>query len=123
MKQRIQLGKKGETLVAQYLAQQGFSIKEINFSLRCGEIDIIAFKDKTLAFVEVKVRTTAYFHISEVVNYAKQKKIIQTARNYIAQHQCIDMNFRFDVALIEAQDQDFAITYIPNAFAPGDEYA
>lgn len=120
---RTQLGKKGEQLVAQYLADKGFVIKEINFARRCGEIDIIAQRNEVLAFVEVKVRSTMYFNISEVVNYSKQRKIIKTAKSYIAQHHLADLVFRFDIALLEAQGADFTITYIPNAFAPRDNYA
>lgn len=119
---RIQLGKKGEELVAQYLAEHGFYILERNYTQRCGEIDLIARKGEVLAFVEVKMRRHAYFNLSEVVNFAKQRKIIQTALHYIARHHMADMVYRFDVALLEPQQQDYHITYIPNAFTASEEF-
>lgn len=114
--QRIQLGKKGEGLVADYLKKQGYVIKAMNYSQRLGEIDIIAQKNEIMAFVEVKTRNNFYFNVSEVIVPAKQRKIIQTARHYIAENNIYDVVIRFDAALLEMRSDDIAITYIPNAF-------
>lgn len=122
--QRLQLGKKGEQLVTHYLKNQGYTICATNFSLRCGEIDIIAEKQNVRAFVEVKLRRTNYFATSQVVTPAKQKKIIQTARRYNCEQALggkieKDFIFRFDIALVEpTSGDDYHITYLPNAFAP-----
>ena len=112
----IDLGKKGEQLVAHYLKKDGFEILAMNYTRRCGEIDIIARKNEVLAFVEVKVRSYAYFNISEVIVPAKQNKIIRTALSYIAEQRFEDMVYRFDVALLEQKNHDFEVTYMPNAF-------
>lgn len=114
--EHIILGKKGEELVAHYLKKEGFTILAMNYSRRSGEIDIIAQKKEVLAFVEVKVRTYAYFNISEVIVPAKQNKIIKTALAYIAEQGFEDTVYRFDVALLEPVGNDFSITYMPNAF-------
>lgn len=116
---RLQLGKKGEQLVAEYLKKQGYIICCINYRQRCGEIDIIAEKQEVRAFVEVKLRSTNYFATSQVVTPAKQRKIALTARYYNSlrpanQEQIV----RFDVALLEPHGDDYNITYIPNAFVP-----
>ena len=111
-----ELGFKGETLVANYLKKQGFTIRALNYRQRYGEIDIIAIKDEVLVFVEVKLRQADLFHLSEVVSPSKQRKIIMTAQRYIVEHNMHETVQRFDIALLHAQGGDYAITYIPNAF-------
>jgi putative endonuclease len=121
--EKISLGKKGEELVALYLKKQGYTICACNYTKRCGEIDIIAQKDHVRAFVEVKLRQSHYFTLSEVVTPAKQRKIITTARFYNSQiDDTIDMIYRFDIALVEHNGKDYDITYIPNAFTQGSEW-
>lgn len=117
---KIILGKKGEELVALHLEQQGFNICHFNYSCRAGEIDIIAEKGNVRAFIEVKLRRSHYFALSEVVTPAKQRKIITTARLYNSQQRTsADYVYRFDVALVEHNGHDYDITYIPNAFTQG----
>jgi len=114
---QIELGKKGELLVTQYLKKQGYTILTTNYSVRGGEIDIVAQKQHVLAFVEVKMRSNVYFNISEVVTPSKQRKIILAARMYAARYYtAIERVYRFDVALVEPQDHDYTILYIPDAF-------
>lgn len=51
-------GSKAEKLVAEELAGQGFKILDINWKRPHAEIDIVAFKDKAIYFVEVKYRSS-----------------------------------------------------------------
>ena len=57
----MKLGNQGETCAAEYLKNKGYRIVERNFRCSFGEIDIIAIKDKTLCFIEVKTRQSAEF--------------------------------------------------------------
>jgi putative endonuclease len=50
------LGRRGEQAAAEHLARRGFRILQRNYRTRWGEIDIIAFDGRTLAFCEVKSR-------------------------------------------------------------------
>lgn len=111
-----EFGKTGEQFVADYLVKQGFIIKAMNYRLRCGEIDVIAYKKPVMAFVEVKTRTYDYFHLSEVVSQTKQRKIIKTALWYASQHALTENVLRFDVALLQLQGNNYTVTYIENAF-------
>lgn len=122
MTEKISLGKKGEQLVAHYLQQQGFTIRELNLRYRCGEIDIIAEKDEVRSFIEVKLRQSHYFALSEVITPSKQRKIVTTARLYNSKHHDACVIYRFDVALVEPNGDDYTITYIPNAFTQGAEW-
>ena len=53
---RQRLGQIGEQLAAEHLTRRGFSIVERNYRTRWGELDIVAFDGRTLAFCEVKTR-------------------------------------------------------------------
>ena len=54
--QRPELGRLGEQLAAEHLIRRGFQIVERNYRTRWGELDIVAFDGRTLAFCEVKAR-------------------------------------------------------------------
>jgi len=53
---RRHLGQLGEQLAAEHLVRRGFEIFERNFRTRWGELDIVAFDGRVLAFCEVKTR-------------------------------------------------------------------
>lgn len=50
----LETGKKGEEIAQKWLKSKGFSILECNYWKKWGELDIIAKKDTTMHFVEVK---------------------------------------------------------------------
>jgi putative endonuclease len=54
--ERHRLGHLGEQLAAEHLVRRGFEIVERNYRTRWGELDIVAFDGRTLAFCEVKTR-------------------------------------------------------------------
>ena len=53
---RPHLGRLGEQLAAEHLIRRGFQIVDRNYRTRWGELDIVAYYGKTLAFCEVKAR-------------------------------------------------------------------
>jgi putative endonuclease len=53
---RHRLGRLGEQLAAEHLSRRGFEILQRNYRTRWGELDIVAFDGRTLAFCEVKTR-------------------------------------------------------------------
>lgn len=109
-------GDYGEKLSARELIKKGYIIKERNYHSRYGEIDIIAEKEDTVVFVEVKLRTdTKYGLPCEAVDLRKQKKITATAKYYIQKNNLDNKNFRFDVIEIIMKDKVF-MRHIENAF-------
>ena len=113
---RKSFGNQAECFVATHLQKEGYKILERNYRKRFGEIDIIAQKGECIAFIEVKARKMEYFNLSQVVSYSKQQKIIKTARYYCAQKKIVDRVLRFDVALVLHIQEEYDLTYIPNAF-------
>lgn len=116
MQANKKLGNKGEALVAAWLEQRGVTILARNYRTNLGEVDLIVSKNETIAFVEVKTRSTAYFAISQTVTLSKQKKIIKAAHSFILKNNIRNKILRFDVATILCQQGSCRINYIPNAF-------
>ncbi|HIT72241.1 YraN family protein [Tyzzerella sp. An114] len=111
------IGSFGEDVTERQLLKKGYEILKRNFRKKCGEIDIIAKKDDTIAFVEVKTRINPVMGLPrEAVDIRKQKHIKDTAMLYISENQFYDTNFRFDVAEVMILDKNVYFNYIENAF-------
>lgn len=76
-------GKRGEDLAASYVEKQGYKILDRNFRIRGGEIDIVAIDGDTLAFIEVKTRSSQEFGSPlEAITPWKLRALIKTAQFY-----------------------------------------
>lgn len=112
------LGNQGELFVSDHLQKLGFIICKMNYRKFFGEIDIIAHKKELYIFVEVKTRTSStVVPLEHLISISKQQKIIKTAQTFIAEQQLgHHIVYRFDVALLKPDQNNFLMTYIPNAF-------
>lgn len=95
------LGNFGEREAVKYLRRQGYKILKRNFVASGNEIDIIAQKSDTIAFVEVKTRTEGSGGRYEPrpaasVTPEKQRKIIKVA-SFFNGYNPNDKKLRFDV--------------------------
>ena len=108
------LGIQGETLAKEHLEKLGYKIVATNYKNKIGEIDIIAYDNSTLVFVEVKCRQSIKFgYPREAVNFYKQNKIRSVAVGYLKYKGLYEkVNVRFDVIDIVGEN----ITHIKNAF-------
>jgi putative endonuclease len=84
-------GNFAENIAADFLQKAGYKIiarnYAINTNFKGGEIDIIAQKNDTIHFVEVKSRDTDLFGLGrEAVNFKKQKTIRRLATHYLVTH-------------------------------------
>jgi putative endonuclease len=79
------LGRLGEGLAKQYLVSHGYDVLSMNFACKIGEVDIIALKECTMAFVEVKTRTAKPLGPPlEAVDYRKQRRLKRIAQYYMS---------------------------------------
>lgn len=75
----------GEEIASSMLAKKGYRIVQRNFTVRGGEIDIIALKNGRLIFVEVKTRWNEKFGTGlESIDTRKQRRILQAAYEFIS---------------------------------------
>ena len=109
------IGKIGENIACKYLIKHGFTLLEQNYTKKWGEIDIIAQKDETIHFVEVKsmsqhlAKDTAqnesigsqnFFRPEENVHPWKQKRLRRTIETYLIHKRIGNTQWQFDVLLV-----------------------
>lgn len=124
---RVSRGAAGEVMAARYLRKKGYMLIAANYRTRFGEIDIIAADKKYIAFVEVKLRSGAAIYTpEEAVTPLKQQKIVKAAMQYLQMHPS-DLQPRFDVIAIVADDRDpmkaRSLEHLKAAFDVGGMYA
>ena len=110
-------GYMGEQAVCEELIRKGYNILERNFTVKGGEIDIIACNDEFIVFVEVKTRSkNSLVSAFEAVTASKKKFIVRTASAYSCKYP-LKYQPRFDVAeVIIINNKISEINYIENAF-------
>lgn len=82
---RRRLGATGEQLAADHLQRLGLQILDRNYRTRYGELDIVAYDDEVLIFVEVKTRV-AYARGGdplESLHTRKQNQVRAMARSWL----------------------------------------
>jgi len=99
-------GVRGETYAYWYLRRHGYVFVARNYMPRGikGEIDLVGYDGKTLAFVEVRTRTvrdalTALPELS--VTTDKQRTVVRTAQHFLAERHVGNCPCRFDVLAID----------------------
>ncbi|KFO67716.1 hypothetical protein ER57_09055 [Smithella sp. SCADC] len=114
---KIQTGKDGEKIAADFLKKNGYRIIEANFRCAIGEIDIIAREKDSLVFIEVKTRKSRELGFPEqAVGIKKQKKMSQLALWYLQKKNMNNAASRFDVLAITMLPAGNEIKLIKNAF-------
>jgi putative endonuclease len=115
--QKKELGKKGEEIAIRFLKKKGYRILEKNYVCKMGEMDIIAREKDTLAFIEVKTRTTTEFGPPQLaVTSSKQRQLSKVALNYLKEKKLEDVKARFDVVAILLVQKGEEIELIKDAF-------
>jgi putative endonuclease len=105
------IGEAGEKLAARFLIKNGYRLVLANFKVPVGrnsrgapvsgEIDLIAFDEETLCFIEVKTRSSDEFAAPvAAVDARKQRQITRTARMYRKIFRLGAIKYRYDVVSI-----------------------
>ncbi len=101
MATKTQLGRYGEQLAVQLLADAGYRILARNWRCQQGEIDIVAADGATLVVCEVKTRSSARFgEPAEAVGRLKSARLRQLAARWLAAHPGDWSEIRFDVVAV-----------------------
>lgn len=117
-------GVRGETYAYWYLRRQGYIFVARNYTPRGikGEIDLVGYDGKTLAFVEVRTRTIreglpALPELS--VTREKQHLVVRTAQRFLAERHVGECPCRFDVMAIDnCPGQPPVVRLHKDAFSP-----
>ena len=84
MNDRQNLGSAGERAAAAWYEEHGYEVMERNWRRREGEVDLIVRNGRTVAFCEVKTRSSdRYGTGSEAVVESKQRRIRRLAERWL----------------------------------------
>jgi len=112
-------GRWGEDLAADFLVRAGYRIlgRRVHPD-RHDEIDLVARKDESLVFVEVKTRATEEFgRPLAAVNTAKRKALNRAAVRYLQQLKFPKLYYRFDtIEVVGTKGAEPVVRHIENAF-------
>lgn len=112
-------GIQAENIVCEYLISKGYTVRERNWRPKTSksEIDIIAQKEDTLVFIEVKARTDRDIDPTEALTHDKVKNIVRGANSYLLA-QDREYYYRFDVAAVNGNADSYSLDYLKDAFLP-----
>lgn len=80
-------GRAGEQRAVEHLTAHGYAILDRNWRCSQGEIDIVAHRDGTLCFVEVKTRRSERFgHPFEAIDERKRRRLWRLAFAWVQEH-------------------------------------
>lgn len=101
-------GKAGEELAAAYFIREGYSVVHRNYTVRGGELDLVAEKDGVLVIAEVKTRgSLRYGTGGEAVNPRKIQRLVSAAQRFLYEYRDApyvqNHTVRFDVIEIDTQ--------------------
>ena len=118
--ERRGLGQEAEEAAVHHLERLGYRICARNFLARGGELDVVAEKDGVVAFVEVRMRSSAAWgDPSQTVTRAKQQKVVRAAMQFLQKTGGSERMVRFDVISIVGRGAAAQVEHIPNAFDAG----
>lgn len=117
---RMEIGREAERLAADYLASQGYAIREMNWRPHTShyEVDVIAQKGNEIVFVEVKARSNPDpAGAIEAVDLRKQRFISRAADTYLRMQPYM-YYYRFDIIVVTGDGGGSRIHHIEDAFMP-----
>lgn len=120
LESRTHTGRRGEQVAEARLIDLGFEILERNWRWQHREIDLIARREDTVVFVEVKCRSgCGELHDSSewMPSLGQQRRIVRAAHVYQNRNGLRDVCARFDVILVCHSSERMSVqTHFQHAF-------
>ncbi len=108
----------GEKLALRYLISKGYRILEHNWTCWGGELDLIAQKNKTVVFVEVKYRTsTLYGSPHEYIDHKKKQRLLRSINLYLLKNHLFSVQWRLDAVCLTKKFGKVQIDHFENILA------
>lgn len=111
------IGNSGEDRAVKYLIDNGYFLIDRNWRTRTGEVDIIAYKEDTVVFIEVKAIPNGTIDmLQRELNQQKFKRILKTSKRFLLNHREYNNSYvRYDVIVIDMPGYE-SVYHITNAF-------
>jgi len=115
---RHELGRWGESIVVNRLVRGGWTVLDRNFRYGHNEIDIVARKGSTVAFVEVKTRSgTEHGHPFASITPTQRRDIARVASAWVARYGRSGDVYRFDAAAVYRDERGVVqVEYVADAW-------
>lgn len=112
-----EVGRHGEDLAAELLRGRGWRVLARNWRFGHKEVDLIAQRGPTVAFVEVKARTgTRFGHPLDAVGSGKRRDLSLAARAWIARHGRPGQSYRFDAVTVVRDGSATTVEHVEDAW-------
>ena len=114
MKDKDELGRRGEQLAAEYLERAGLRILDRNWRCETGELDIVALDQQVLVVCEVKTRSgVRYGSPLEAVSHSKRVRLRRLAASWLASQELRFDDVRIDViGLVRDGSGQFTLEHV-----------
>lgn len=116
MAEHNELGKLGEEMAVEFLRKDGYTILETNWRFQKAEIDILAHKEKILAVIEVKTRSSIEFGLPQDFVNPKKIKLLVKAVDAFVNERNLNIEVRFDIIAVHKEGKSFVIEHLIDAF-------
>lgn len=111
------LGLRGERIAERWLVHKGWRVLQRRFRDGHRDVDLIAQRGETVAFVEVKARSGQQFGTPvEAVDWRKRRELVRSARMWISRHGQPGESYRFDVIGVLMAESKVFVRHVENAF-------
>lgn len=108
------LGTLGEDMAVEWLRTHGFVIRDRNWRSGHCELDVVAERDGTIHFVEVKLRRKGGLTSPEdALSPAKQRSLMKAVDAYMTEYG-LTAECQIDVVAVDYYGGDSDVRYIPN---------
>ncbi len=108
------LGREAEDRAAAFLLSLGYTLVTRRYTVKGGEIDLVALDGETIVFVEVKARDGRGLSPEESVDDRKTRRLAFAADAYMTET-CEKRDIRFDLVAIDPK----GLRHHKDFFRPG----
>ncbi|MFZ0427840.1 MAG: YraN family protein [Acidobacteriota bacterium] len=109
----VDLGAWGEWLALRHILRLGYDVLARNWTSRHGELDLIAYEDETLVFIEVKTRRSpSLLRPEDALTEQKKERLERLAYRFLQRHELEAGPLRFDLIAIDCpSERDFELRH------------
>jgi putative endonuclease len=112
-------GARAEDAAEAFLRRDGWRTLARNHRTREGEVDLVVEREGTVAFVEVRSRAPGPVSALESITWAKRRRVVRAARDFLRTRRPRATELRFDVVAVEWRRDapgGLLIEHVPAAF-------
>lgn len=112
----LERGARAESLAAEVLTRDGWTVLARNWRARGGELDIVVEREGVLRFVEVKARDPLDDTGLDAIGASKRRKLVAAAEAWLVERGPPEVEVAFLVAVVSFDPAGWSIEWVDDAF-------